>query len=257
MQRETRAFVLDVAMDGDASLATLLTAPYTFVDAGLAKVYGVAGTFAGPALAKVQLDPAQRAGLLTQPSLMALGSGALETSPVVRGKEIRVNFLCDQVAAPPDGVPPLPQDRTRSVRARFEQHTASPSCAGCHRVMDPIGWGFERYDPVGNYRTTDAAGPIDARGVLESLKDGSTRTFDGAVELSRLLAASPEVSACFAGKWLSYALGRAVVPGDARSLAQATQAFAQQRLNIRELLVALARTDSFTTRSPSAGEVLR
>jgi hypothetical protein len=123
--------------------------------------------------------------------------------------------------------------------------------------MDPIGWGFERYDPLGNHRETDVSGPIDSQGVLENLKDGTKQPFDGAVELARLLVASPQVHECMTRQWLRYGLGRRDVPADARSIGDVVGIFAKKGRNMRELMIALAGSPSFVTRSPSPGEVLR
>ena len=128
---------------------------------------------------------------------------------------------------------------------------------GVWGVTIPIGWGFERFNPLGAYRESDAHGPIDARGVLQSLQDGSKQEFDGAVELAHILVQSERAHECVARQWLRFALARADVPADSRSIADAVRVFREEGKNIGELMIAIAGTPSFTTRSPASGEVLR
>jgi hypothetical protein len=90
-----------------------------------------------------------------------------------------------------------------SLRERLEQHRANPACAGCHTLMDPIGFGLEHYDAIGTYRTRDGAGEIDATGMLPS-----GDSFDGALELGTLLAADPRFQRCLTKKFLTFAVGR-------------------------------------------------
>lgn len=255
MVSETQTFATTVTLDGDGKLATLLTAPYTFTSGALAKLYGVdAGATPN---SRIELDPKQRAGILTQASLLAIGSGTLITSPVRRGKLIRENFLCDRIAPPPDDVPPAPTDPTKPAREQFSQHTSSPTCAACHKVMDPIGWGFEHYDAIGRYRTVDAGKPVDASGKLVSLKDGTDVSFNGALELSSLLAKSDEVRECVTRQWLRFAVARPDGDGDEPAVKQALAAFRSVDFDVKELIVAVTATPSFLSRSVSEGEVLQ
>ena len=140
-------------------------------------------------------------------------SHADRTSPVVRGKWILDNLVGTPPPPPPPVVPPFPEETPgapKTVRARMELHRASPACAGCHKVMDPIGLALENYDAVGVWRTQDAGQPIDASG---ELSDGSK--INGVVELRQSLLKRPELLvSTMTEKLLTYALGRSVEADD-------------------------------------------
>lgn len=245
-RRETEAFVDDVVWNGDGRLATLFTAPYTFLNEKLAAVYGIPG-ITGDALRKVTLDPARRGGLLTQPSILSMTTPGSRTDPVVRGKWVFTKLMCGAVADPPPDIPVLPEPAPGlSVRDRLAQHRASPACQGCHRLMDPIGFGFERYDGMGQWRDTDNALPIDSSGELAT--SDVAGPFDGVVELGRKLSQSKDVQSCFVGGWLTFAYGRAETENDACTRASLEDAFEKSGGRIPELLLALTQTDAFLYR---------
>src|SRR5262249_46522669 len=147
--------------------------------------------------ALVPLGATPRRGLLTQASVLAGNAHAAQTSPTVRGKFVREQLLCDTLAPPPDNVditpPKVPPGAT--AKEALEAHATDPSCAGCHRYMDPIGIGFEHFDGVGLWRDGDGDTPIDAAGVVYEIDDGD-RPFDGTSELGDLLAHSEQVRSC-------------------------------------------------------------
>ena len=157
---------------------------------------------------RVTLPQDERRGLLGKGGLLLATSHADRTSPVVRGKWILENLLGTPPPPPPADVPQLDETddeaKPRSLRARMEAHRASPSCAGCHRVMDPLGFAMENFDAVGAWRVHERGVPIDASG---RLADGSA--VDGVVALRQALVGRPEVFAqTFTEKLLTYALGR-------------------------------------------------
>jgi hypothetical protein len=246
---ETRAFVNEVIFNGPGDVATLLSAPYTMMNADVAAYYGVSGGPSGSSFARVDLDPSQRAGLLTQPSILAVNAHADQTSPVRRGKFVRERLLCEQIAPPPPNVKatPPPVDPNATTRERFIQHSNDPYCANCHRLMDPIGFGFEHYDSIGLWRDMDHALPVDATGQVTDSKDANG-AFNGAVELAQRLAGSEEVRACVVTQWFNYAHGRPSMKEDACSMTQLKTAFADAKYDIKELLVALTQTDAFLYR---------
>lgn len=252
MAAEAARFVGHVLFDSDGRLATLLTAPYTFANEDLAKIYGV--PVAGRDLQRIELDPARRAGLLTQGSFLAYHAGAAETSPVKRGKAIADALLCLRLPDPPADVPPLPPAgaTARTMRARTEQHATDPACAACHRFLDPLGFGLEHYDAAGRYRTIDNGQPIDARGTV--VVGESERAFWNGVELAALLAGAPEVEECATRHVVRYLLGRAELPDEAASVQEAREALAAANGSLPELLVALTQTRVFRFRAPSPGE---
>jgi Protein of unknown function (DUF1588)/Protein of unknown function (DUF1592)/Protein of unknown function (DUF1595)/Protein of unknown function (DUF1585)/Protein of unknown function (DUF1587) len=247
MQNEAVNFADFVIRRGDGRLQTLLSAPFTVASPDLLSLYGA--TAAAAADGTVQLDPTQRAGLLTQAGFLSAHAHANQTSPVHRGLAVRKNLLCTTLPDPPANVnnnPPEP-DPNATTRQRFEQHRTDPSCAGCHQMMDPIGIGFENYDAVGRYRTTENNLPVDASG--EVVSGGETSgTFTGAVELAKRLSTSPEVRACVQKQWFRFSLGRFEGPEDACTLASLNADFAASDFDVKKLLLSLVTSDAFRYR---------
>jgi hypothetical protein len=246
MAEETRRFVDHVLWEGDAKLATLLTAPIGFVNAPLAKIYGVAGPKDESTFTRVALDPTQRSGLLTQASFLTAFAASNASSPVKRGKWIRVRMLCQDLPEPPANVPPLPPpEQGVSTRERFAMHTASPACAGCHTLIDGLGFGLERYDGIGVYRTRDLGVEVDARGEVTATSD-IDGPYEGGPELAARLAASEQVRGCAPTQWFRYSIGRHDEADDACSLAALQERFGSDSGDLKELMVALTQTDAFT-----------
>ena len=204
--RETDMFFESVIRE-DRNVLDLLTADYTFVNERLARHYGIPGIY-GSQFRRITLADDVRRGLLGKGSLLAVTSHATRTSPVVRGKWVLENILGTPPAPPPPNVPalkePEPGAVTKTMREQMVEHRANPTCASCHKVMDPIGFAMENFDAVGAWRSHDAGAPIDASG---ELADGSK--VDGVVALRQTLVSHPDV---FVGtlteKLLTYALGR-------------------------------------------------
>ncbi len=257
MLAETGAFVSDLFLGPKAtgSLEALLTSRSTFVDATLAKIYGVSGV-TGTALQPVTLDASQRAGILTQASFLTMHGATDGSFPVRRGAQVYRRLFCKeielpdnvQVVAPPAALP------GQTTRQRFAAH-AMNACAGCHALLDPIGFAFENYGGLGEYRTTDNGQPVDATGTLPFLAAGPL-PFNNAIEMVTGLAKDQQVRDCVATQWTRYILRRREAPGDLASLQQAQAAFRASSYDMRELLVAIASTDSFSLRTPAPGEVL-
>lgn len=254
MAHETERFIEHVYWEGDATLSTLLTADFGFVDQSLAGIYGVSGV-TGTELKKVSFPAGQRSGLLTQASLMALNAHVDQNSPVFRGKLIRERLLCQSLAAPPPGVEtkveaPKPGSTTRE---RYAQHSTDPYCAGCHRMMDPIGFGFENYDALGAYRTTEGGKPVDASG--EIINGGEVSgPFVGAVALGQKLAKSEMVHTCTVKQWLGYATQREPQKLDACSTERLATDFFRSGGDLKALLAAIPLSDAFRYRAPVALE---
>jgi hypothetical protein len=206
LAQETTMFLADAWKNGP-TLASLLTAPVTFADASLASYYGLPAP-SGEGYQRIALDPARAAGMLTQGSFLAVHAKANQTSPVLRGKFVRAQLFCTPPPPPPPSLvvtPPVVDPRL-PTRQRFAQHTADAFCASCHTLMDPIGFAFENYDPIGRWRDTDADVPVDATGALTGTDvDGD---LNGIPSLASKLAVSAEVGTCAATQWFRYAFGR-------------------------------------------------
>lgn len=245
-----QAFVDHVVFDSkEGSLRELMTANYAFVNERTAPLYGLQGTF-GPSLEFATLTE-PRAGLLTQVGVMAALADNVQSSPVARGKFIYQDLLCQPVGSPPAnlagaGVPPTP-DPTKTTRERFDEHRSNPACASCHKVMDPLGFGLESFDAIGRFRFKENGKDIDSTGDLRL--DGEDISFDGAIELSRIVADSPLTRQCFARKWFTYAFGRPDTTDDAFTVDELQKAFPDAESPIKQLFLAVTRTTAFTHRS--------
>jgi hypothetical protein len=249
MSEEGHRFVEYVMFQGDGKLSTLFTARETFVDAALAAIYGLRP--GAPGWQRVALDPSQRAGLLTQGWFLA-GNGAVDNShPVRRGMHVRERLLCQPVPPPPAGIDTtLPPLRGGTNRMRYEQHRTNPACASCHHLIDPIGFLFERYDGTGAFRTAENGHPIDDSGTLMGAGPGLEGPFKGALELAVVIGQSRPVGACLGQRWYEQAHGRdASFPPDACRLDVLASAMDRSGGDVRELMISVVQTDSFSTRS--------
>ena len=204
-RRETEMFFESV-MREDRSVLDLLNADYTFANERLAKHYGIPGIY-GSQFRRVKLASEERRGLLGQGSILTITSEANRTSPVKRGKFILEAILGTPPPAPPPNVPPLKENegpQAQSVRARLEEHRKNPACAGCHAVMDPLGFSLENFDAVGEWRTKEPGGVVDPSG---QLADGTK--VDGPVALRQAIMKHPEQFVrTLTEKMLTYGLGR-------------------------------------------------
>ncbi len=182
---------------------------------------------------RVDLDPSERAGILTHASVLALNAYADEPSIIHRGKFVRERLLCQTLPPPPDGI-----DLTQPNRLD------NPTCKGCHTMMDPIGVGFDDYDAIGRRRSSDA------RGEVRSSNDDVTGFFDGAVDLARRFAASNTVPACVATQMVRFSFRREESSADACSRERIVEAFARDGYKLRDLIIAIATSYEFWHRRP-------
>jgi hypothetical protein len=250
MLDEVRTFVRHVFENEGASLRTLLTARYTFANAELAALYGIDGV-TGDAMQKIDLDPTRRIGLLTQAGVLATRAGFSQTSPTLRGKLVRNEFLCDTVPPPPPNVNDVlpPQEEGQTKKEQLEAHVSDPACAGCHVMLDQIGFGFEHYDPIGAFRTADGELDVDATGDVISGDEDIAGAFEGAIELAERLASSDSVARCVARQWSRFALGRDVPDDEAECVVErAYVAFDEADRDLRRLMIEIVMLDSFRHR---------
>ena len=250
MREETAAFSNWVMREGQGSLQTLLTADFTVTeDPDLLALYGATlppGHVPGD---PVPLDGTQRSGILTHASLLAEHAHADQTSPVHRGQLIRENFLCQMLPPPPMNVDNVPPDPTpgATTRERFAEHTSDPSCAGCHQLIDGLGFAFESYDGIGAFRELDQGLPVDASGEIFGTDDIDGE-IDGALELAGQLASSQQVSACVAQQWFRFALGRLETDDDQCAFDHMLESFDETDQDMRALVKTIVVSDSFRFR---------
>ena len=250
---ESETFV-DRVFWGGLGLATLFTAPYSYVNGNLAQHYGLSTPVDATVFVRVGLDPTQRAGILTQGAFLAGQSFTNRTSPTLRGIFLRQRILCRVVPPPPPFVdvgPPDPAVAQGSTRQRLEADTAAPQCRACHALFDPMGFALENFDAVGRWRTTDGNSLIDASGEIVDAIDPSTDgPFNGPVELMKKLATSEDVRACTVVNWFRWSSGRQEsLPDDACSLLAINRQFQDAKYDMRALLPAIVSTDAFRYRS--------
>jgi hypothetical protein len=251
MAEETRRFVEEVTLTRDGAVRALLTAPIGFVNDDLARVYGLDGTF-GPELRRVEFDSSvERLGLLTQAAFLSSHSSASNrTSPILRGVFVLRRLTCQDIPPPPPGAemqePAQPSAQPlRTTREYFAWKTSMAQCAGCHHgLINPVGFAFEKFDAIGQFRSVESDTPVDASGKL-NLADGEL-VFDGARQLVTKLAELSRVRACYAKNWLQYGYSRGETALDLRTLATVTKELARDDYGVRDLMVTLTQSAAFS-----------
>lgn len=249
MREETERFIADVILENDGGVRELLTASHTFVNAELASLYGLDGV-SGEGFTRVELDPTQRAGVLTHPGFIVRKRG--DTAPILRGVYINMRVMCAHIPEPPEFEPPVPAGVTR--RERIHSITGPGTCgATCHaEVINPIGFAFETFDDRGQWRTEDNGRPVDA--LSSYWFGGELVTFDGPVELMHALADATMTHRCYAQNWLEYAFGRPMQPRDVGTLESIAGGSQREGWSVKEILVALVDSETFRTRAPQPEE---
>jgi mono/diheme cytochrome c family protein len=244
-QRETEMLFESIVRE-DRSILDLLDADHTYVNERLARHYGITNVY-GPDFRRVPVPSDARRGLLGHGSLLLVTSNPNRTSPVMRGKWILENLLGSPPPLPPPDVPPLEEKPTKgaaSVRERIEQHRANPSCAGCHKIMDPIGLSLENFDAIGRWRTVDEGVPVDASG---QLVDGTA--IDGPAALRRAMLRHPEAFlAASTEKLLMYGLGRETKHTDMPTVRAILRDAARNRYRFSDLVLGIVKSAPFQMR---------
>jgi uncharacterized membrane protein YgcG len=249
MLEETSRFVDYVRTQGTGTLPELLTAGYSVMSPALAKYYGVAGP-AGADFAKTDFPAGDHAGILTQGSVLTRYALPGSSSPIHRGKFVRERLLCQKLAPPPPNLKVVPPavDPTLTTRERFAAHSSQEPCKSCHRMLDPVGFGFERFDGIGRPRATENGLPIDAHGeIIGSISTDAP--FDGVAQLGKLLAASAEVQDCYALSWFRYGYGVEENAELSCAVQGVATAFKGKALGLDELVVALTQSPRFRSRT--------
>jgi hypothetical protein len=243
---ETRQFAAHVVFDGAGTFEELMTADYTVVDTTAARFYGMTGT------GKVAYEGGKRAGLLGHASVLATTAHSDQTSPVLRGLLVRRNFLCQELPPPPPFAGGLPAiDPNATTQDRFEMHSKSPACSSCHRYIDPIGFGLERFDPVGRWRDTENGKSIDASGDLPDVEQLGTDTgapFASLPELARTIASSHAAQSCFVRQYLRFSRGVRETLAERCARLRVEDKFTAAGGDIRELMVQSVLSSDFVER---------
>jgi mono/diheme cytochrome c family protein len=248
-QRETELFVGSTIRE-DRSVIDLLNADYTFLNERLARHYGIPGIY-GSRFRRVTLtNHDQRGGLLAQGALLAATSYPDRTSPVLRGKFLLDNIFGLPVPPPPAGVDTNLADKPgavpKSIRERLAQHRTSPTCNGCHSVLDPLGFALENFDVIGGWRTIDeSGGPVDASGTT-----ASGRRIEGLRGLRAALLDEPEqFPRTLTEKLMGYALGRRIEYYDRPAVRKIVRDAAAQNYRWSALITGIAKSPTFLMRA--------
>lgn len=239
MTTEAELLWRSIALEGDADLRTLFTSTEGHIDAELAAVYGVEA----PAQAFTSMElPPERAGMLTRGAFLAGRSHASVNSPTLRGKYVRTRLLCSDVPPPPEGVvTEVPEGGEGPLRERLRAHSETPQCSSCHAMMDPIGFAFEHYDPIGAWRELDAGFPIDDLTHLDGV------VLEGGAELGAALASHEELPRCIAINAFSHVLGHIEQITEDQQLDAVTGTFVDGGHRLSTLVGAVADTLAFRT----------
>ena len=280
MAEETRTLLHHLVWN-DRNFMEALTADYSFLTSELAEVYGVPAPKDQFEMVKFPAD-SNRAGILGQGTFLASTAGPTDTSPTARGIFIRERLLCQHVPPPPPGVittlpDPLVDQKPKGRRQLMVEHVENPTCASCHRLMDPIGFGFEHFDAIGQYREQEMipvpgrrgggggggrGGPppipleIDAQGEIAGLPNSN---FSGAKQLGTILADSPVCQECIVRQMFRYSYGRLETTSDEKTIDQLYDQFKASGFKFKSLLVALVQSPEFLRQwnSPTVGSARR
>ncbi|HJL00755.1 MAG TPA: DUF1592 domain-containing protein [Polyangiaceae bacterium LLY-WYZ-15_(1-7)] len=241
-REETLRLIEHLVFEADADYRELMTTRTTFLNRKLASIYGVpAPTREGFARYDFPEDSPRR-GLLGHVSVLALQSHVSSSSATLRGAFIRQNLLCGAIPPPPANVDtsiPEPVAGAVTLRERVARHLEDPSCAGCHRLMDPLGLGLENFDALGLWRDTDNGAPIDASGELSGVY------YETPVELADAIAADPDYVECLGLTAYRFATGHEETGGEEVVMRELQKTFAESGYRVKALLRAIALSEGF------------
>jgi hypothetical protein len=243
MRQESLLLLNDVVWQQDGDYRDVFTADYTFVNDTLAEVYGMSPPGMGETFVKVDWPAEQnRAGVLSQASFLTVHSHQDFNSPTKRGKYVSLAVLCTPIPPPPpDVMAELPEPMEgQTLREALIQHKNDPACASCHDLTDEIGFAFEFFGPIGEYRTLDNGQPIEASGDLPSLG-----TWDHAAGLAQALKADPRTDRCLVHNLIRGELGRLETSGENDEIDLLLEEYAAQGHSLKSLLVELAASPIF------------
>ncbi|HVZ75273.1 MAG TPA: DUF1592 domain-containing protein [Polyangia bacterium] len=248
MREETLRFFSNLALTTKGDMRGLFDSPTTFVNAELAKLYGLPAVTGTDFVQTTLPASGLRVGYLGQGSFLALNAHSDIGSPTYRGKFIREMLMCETVPPPPMNVPPLPQDAAGSapqtMRQKLAVHRAVEPCKTCHTLMDPIGLAYENFDGIGAYRTMDAGQVIDASGDLDGM------TFKDPRELATLLHDDSHVMDCFARNLYRYVTGHVESADEEPAITQLVDGFKTGDYQFGALVNGMVNSAGFTLAAP-------
>jgi hypothetical protein len=245
-RRETELLFEDLLRE-DRSVLELLKSDHTYLNERLARHYAIPHVYGSRFRRVAVAGESPRGGLLRHGSILTVTSYATRTSPVIRGKWVLENLLGTPPPPPPGAVPALKENTVSSslsVRERLAEHRRDAACAGCHKLMDPVGFALENFDPVGRWRSVEEGRPVDAAG---GLPNGAQ--FEGVEGLERALLERPELFVgTLAEKLLTFALGRGVDFNDAPAIRKVVRDAREQGYRFSSLIQGIAASTPFQMR---------
>lgn len=247
MVKETTAFTQSVFYGPSPTAKTLWSSTTAYVDDNLAAFYGLEAR-PGATLAPVDVSATTRRGLLGHAGVLLVHGHVDSTSPVKRGVFVLKRALCQPLPPPPPNVmfSTGSPDEPRTTRERYAQHSSDPSCAGCHRIIDPPGFALEGFDAIGQARTEEHGFALDLTGQLTA--GSASGPLDGSVDLSAHIAGSQEAAECLVQQLGSFTLGTVASSDDACVLDQMRHDALSRNGDGLAALRALAGSDAYVTR---------
>jgi hypothetical protein len=227
------------------------TASVGFVNSATAPLYGITSPGAGDALTKVDLDPSQRAGLLTQPGFLSSYITDNDPDIIHRGVFIATRLLCVELPPPdPNATKLIDLQPNMTNRERVEMTTGKGTCGeACHNALfNPLGIAFENYDAIGKYRTTDHSKPVNAADSYTL--DGQLKSFSNGVELSHLLAEAKQTHTCYVQNMMSYLHGRLLTAEEQSTVDYYARLSRAGMVTLHDLELDIVTSDAFLNRLP-------
>lgn len=249
MFEEARMFFQSIVRENQ-SVFRFVDSDYTFLNEPLAKLYGLEQSVQGPKMRRVKLQNPNRGGILGMPATLATTSFPNRTSPVRRGVWVLEQVLGERVPPPPPDVPELEEQEHKSVegltlRQRTELHQSEPTCANCHKLLDPIGFGLENFDAIGRWRDKNDVGiAIDSAGKLPTGESFSTPA-----ELKSILAQrKADLGRNLTERLMAYAVGRQLEGYDEVVIDQLMEKLSQDNFRVRTIIIEVITSFLFTHR---------
>ena len=249
-REQTLRTIVDVLVTRDGDYRDIFTTKKTYLTKKLAAIYQVPFLVNVPTGSPDTWRPYEfspndpRAGILTHLGFLTIHSHPGRSSPTLRGKALREILLCQKVPAPPGDVDfTLVQDidnaLLKTARDRLTAHSTEPMCAGCHKIMDPLGLALEKFDGGGTYRTSENGAPIDTSGVLDGM------AFNDGASLGEAISVNPASVSCLVDRLTSYALGRSPVQGENSWVNELYRAFSAKGYAVPALMQEIALSSEF------------
>jgi hypothetical protein len=251
MKQEQERFIEAQIFTERGGLESLLASPTSYVDANLARVYGLTGTF-DSSFQKVTFTDGKRQGLFTQIGFLALNATSTESDPIHRGVFLNHKVLCAPLPAPPNVVPMLPRGdplMPKTMRQRITEFTGAGTCgAGCHSTMiNPAGFAYEHFDALGRWRDVDNGLPVDAADSYTF--EGKARAFSGAGGFASAMAEESMAHRCYAQHWVEFLHGRGLGVEDQAMIERVGKRSWKEKSPVTQVMLLLVESESFKTRA--------